>query len=277
MTGYTQWSKMGNKIRPVGNTIKEIPPNAYRIKSSMFEGTYLEEMSILTDKLHVVPSKPYNFIVDNLQSFWSKEAHFKDFGMLYKRGILMYGAPGCGKTSIINTVSKNHTDSGGIVIYVEDIDDAVEILPSVRSIEPSRKLLCIIEDVEEVCRGSEIELLALLDGEVQVDNVAYIATTNYIEKLPSRVSSRPSRFDVVINVPNPDLATRMAYLSSISDKLRDDEDELNLWGVMTKGYSFAFLKELVLSVYLFELSLEESIERLNNMNNKVFKNSDPED
>ena len=53
---------------------------------------------------------------------------------------------------------------------------------------------------------AESEYLSLLDGENQIGNVVYVATTNYPEKLDKRFTDRPSRFDVVqkISMPNED-------------------------------------------------------------------------
>src|SRR5258705_13886621 len=72
-----------------------------------------------------------------------------------------------------------------------------------RVIEKDRPLVIIFEDIENLCTGGSTEtlLLNVLDGLDQLENVVYLATTNYIEKLKERIMNRPSRFDRRIYVP----------------------------------------------------------------------------
>lgn len=43
--------------------------------------------------------------METIYKFWDRESKFKEYGFVYKRGILLYGPPGTGKTSIINLIS----------------------------------------------------------------------------------------------------------------------------------------------------------------------------
>jgi len=54
-------------------------------------------------------------------------------------------------------------------------------------------------------------VLNLLDGVKQVDNIIYIATTNYPELLEERILNRPSRFDRRFHIGTPSAEVRKFY------------------------------------------------------------------
>ena len=67
-----------------------------------------------------------------------------------------------------------------------------------REIEPDRKIILILEDIDNfinVDKALLTKLLQILDGSNKLDNIITIATTNYQEKLEERIANRPSRFD----------------------------------------------------------------------------------
>ena len=111
----------------------------------------------------------------------------------------------------------------------------------------------------------EVSLLAMLDGEHQTDNVVYIATTNYPERLDARFINRPSRFDEIIKIGMPRAAARQYYLAATDARLLNDEAELIKWVSKTDGFSIAHLKELIISVECFGKSFEVAHGRLRTM------------
>lgn len=169
-------------------------------------------------------------------------------------------------TSTLQQISQRIVDRGGIAFYVDHPSLGAAGLELFRRIEPDRPVLVMLEDIDAIiCNNGESSLLSLLDGELQIDNVVFIATTNYPERLDKRIMNRPSRFDVVKMIGMPSDEARAIYLSNVSETLRNDKETLEKWVSLTKGYSIAHLKELLVSVEVFEVSLEDTVNRLNTM------------
>ena len=102
-------------------------------------------------------------------------------------------------------------------------------------------------------------------GVKQINNVVYIGTTNYPEKLAERISSRPSRFDRRYQIDLPSSDIRKAYLEN---KLGKESKDISDIVKKTEGMSLAHLKELVISVKIFGSSFKEAIEQLEGYKNR---------
>jgi SpoVK/Ycf46/Vps4 family AAA+-type ATPase len=107
-----------------------------------------------------------------------------------------------------------------------------------------------------------LDIQQLLDGVKQIEDVVYIATTNYPEKLQDRITNRPSRFDrrYKVELPNEDI--REAY---IRHKLKDEDlkgVDVKEWVKRTDGMSLSHLKEVVISTIVMGKEFEEVMDNL---------------
>lgn len=187
-----------------------------------------------------------------------------DYGLLYKRGVLLWGPPGGGKTATVTMLSRELLNEGGIVVMCDHPGLTSRGLADLRRIEPERSIVCIEEDIDEmVSLHGEHELLALLDGENQVGNIVHVATTNYPERLGARIVNRPSRFDERIKVGMPTIQARRVYLTHTADTLT--EEELDRWVADTEGFSIAHLRELTAAVLCLDQPYDEVVLRLRSM------------
>jgi ATP-dependent 26S proteasome regulatory subunit len=183
---------------------------------------------------------------------------------------MLWGPPGSGKTVLCQQLSSQIVNNGGISVYLSEPRFTAEGLRVLRLIEPKRPIVVMIEDIDAIVeRNGESNLLALLDGELQIDNVVFVATTNYPEKLDKRLVNRPSRFDEIIKIGMPSPAARAQYLSYKVPRLADPEnaDELQQWVDGTKEFSIAHLREAIISVECLGNELNKVINRLVKMNN----------
>ena len=263
---YHHWSKRNGVYRPTGQTQDQVPAGIYEIDNDN-SGWFLTKVKFPSDNLLRLPGMPIDYILGQIDTFWTREELFKQTGLLHKRGILMYGPAGCGKTSIIRLLCDDIVNKrNGIVVMVTNCRLAETALGGIRQIEPRRPILTIIEDIETFMGQSDESssaraLLALLDGETQVDHVVHLATTNKPDLLEDRIVKRPGRFDLVIGLNHPVADARKAYLYNI---LKDHvtEEELQVMTDETEGLGLAHLRELVVASYCLGLDRKETLARL---------------
>lgn len=262
------WVRRGNNffISAKPNT-ESIPSGLYDIHRSMDAGIYIEKRSVILDELYKVPEKNMGLIMDDIKKFWERQEKYKQYGITYKRGMLLYGPPGTGKTSLLNLVINDIiNEHNGIALNMDDIDSFIAMAHNLRALEPEKPILAIIEDLDSFLQyNSTKQFLNLLDGNLQIDNVLYLATTNYLERLEDRIKNRPSRFDRRYEIGYPDAETRKFYLET---KLKESDlasIDINKWVADTNGMSFSHLRELIVSVIIMDHPYQETINSLKAM------------
>ena len=266
---FTQWNIVGDgSYIAAPKTQKILFPGLYEPHYNNRASEWgLMKQDVNTDELYELPTKEIEVILTDLKSFWDKKDEYAKYKLMHKRGILLYGDPGCGKSGILQLCMKHIIkDLGGIVINVKDEDTVrgyLEVIGKLRQIEPDRPIIVIIEDIDGIAaEGSYVtsQLLNMLDGIKQIENVVYIATTNYPEKLAERITNRPSRFDRRYYIAPPSSEVRMSYLKN---KLGSEaEIDFNMWVKDTEGMSISHLKELFISVFLLDNKYEEALKHL---------------
>ncbi len=267
---YSQWGiHSGGKYTPAMSTTPQLPSGFYEIGHEGQIGTFMELKKVNTDELYQLPSPELTDIIEDIEKFWNRADKYKEYGFLHKRGILLYGDPGAGKSGIIQLCTKHLIEKmNGIVINLTN-GDQIELyskfISSLRTVEPNRPLIVILEDIDGIAgegTWSTSMLLNLLDGVKQIDNVVYIATTNYPEKLEERITNRPSRFDRRYKVELPNDEIREAY---IRHKLTDEDIknvDITEWVKRTDGMSLSHLKEVVISTIVMGREFEEVMDNL---------------
>lgn len=266
------WMTFQNKrvFKAAQGSVKKLPADTYDIGISHGE-IFFRRLFINTDEIFEMPDTNSEKILHHIEKFWQRESVFRQYNFLWKRGILLFGPQGSGKTSLLNLVTKKAIKMDYTVIYVDTPGLAVEGLRIFREIEPTRNLVVILEDIDSIINNhGESDMLRLLDGENQVDNIVFIATTNYPENLNPRLINRPSRFDIVMKIDLPSEAARRYYLQRVNPKfhkLNSDilKADFEKWVSDTKGFSVAHLKDLIVSVEIMGAPYLDSVSRLKKM------------
>lgn len=270
---HSQWALGGNgKFMPVGSTAEKLPAGIYSPFAT--PGMWgLELMSIASDGIYTLPDMATETVMREVNTFWGSERKYRDHNLLYKRGIMLWGPPGGGKTVTVKLLMNDLVRKDGIVVLTGNVNLTVLCLKAIRRIEPTRNLIVVFEDIDEIINyNGEASVLSMLDGENNVDNILHLATTNYPERLGARIINRPSRFDrrIYVGMPGPD--ARRVYLEKAT-KGGLAPEQLQRWVTDTgpstpngqDGMSIAHLRELVAAVYCLDQPYDEVLDRLRQM------------
>lgn len=267
---YVQWGLSAGGVytpAPKMRFQKNLKPGYYFPYSDM-TGLHLQSVDVVLDGLVDFGKGASEQIVDEIDDFWKSEPKFRKINQkvkaLYKRGIFLYGPPGCGKSSLISIVMKDIIERDGVAIEFTDYETVTAMIQIIRQIQPKTKILVIMEDLDTLIRRSETGILKMLDGvDTTFDSVIFLATSNYMEKIPARIL-RPSRFDTKIKLNFPDEDLRKRYLEDLMKALPSTPKKFSLAQATadTEGFSFADLKELFISACVFERPYQPSLDAL---------------
>lgn len=152
-------------------------------------------------------------ITNDLDRFFNSRTKYLNKGIPWRRGYLLYGPPGNGKSSIVKGLA-NHFNMDIYYISMSDIISDSDLILAIGRIEG--KGLLLIEDIDIFSNARVREenqkedgvtlsgLLNALDGTAAPDGLVTFLTTNNREYL-DKALTRKGRIDYSLEVGMPDL------------------------------------------------------------------------
>lgn len=256
------WISEQEYIRPSTNTMIQVKldPGMYIVDVSREMGIYCKKVEAYSDELFLFSNSVITDLIKEINVFWSKADLYKENRLVHKRGILLEGFPGTGKTSIISLLSQEIINKGGIVFKVTSPKNLAFYIPfirdSFRKIQPDTPIITIIEDIDEY-DDYNTELLDFLDGKNHVEHHVVISTTNNTEDIDDTLL-RPSRIDLRVEVELPSKKVREEYFKF----KKVPEDKIDELVKKSKEFSLADLKELYICIFLLGYTVDNAIAKI---------------
>lgn len=201
-------------------------------------------------------------IKDDFLLFLKREAWYKQHRLPFRRGYLLHGPPGNGKSSVIRAMLSEPGISGFTLDpFFAALDDSFLAKMFAQAAQATPAIV-VLEDLDRFYPLSEKEpeaqismqqLLNHLDGVGSQNGIVVVATANKPAILDPAILRRPGRFDRVVGFQNPSTELRERYLRQMHPAL--EAEDLTECARITDGLSFAQLRE----VYILagQLALEE--------------------
>ena len=275
-TDAVQWSTSNGKIYiPTGTTVPNLEPGFYEINSHPNIGIYFERIPVKTEGLLEFPDANTSKVIEEIKNFWDREDLFREFNLTYKRGIMLWGPPGGGKSCTLQLVSRDVIQRGGIVIKFGHPSVFSAGLRKLREVQPTTPVVVLMEDIDSsISIYSETEVINILDGVDRMDKIVFMATTNYPEMLGDRIMNRPSRFDKRFKVGYPSADARRMFLEFLSKDHEISELDIDQWVVDTNLFSIAHLKELFVAVVVLGNNYNRALKTLKSMSEHINSGDD---
>lgn len=159
-----------------------------------------------------------DIILNDIITFLKAEKEYLNRGIPYKRGYLLHGPPGNGKTTLAAAIA-NHLKRDLYSMNLTSISDDDELIRAFRNL-PNSNVILLLEDIDTMFESSRklnknkvsfSTLLNCLDGVFYRHGMISIMTTNHISKLDAALLRR-GRMDIIIEIDNPTEDTAKTYV-----------------------------------------------------------------
>jgi hypothetical protein len=173
-------------------------------------------------------------------------------GRSLKRGLLLFGLPGTGKTLTVMYLAGRMPGRTVLLTTGRGLGLIETVASMARQLAPS---MIVLEDVDLVAeertmpgfgaRPILFELLNEMDGLRDDQDVIFLLTTNRPDILEPALAARPGRIDLAVELPLPDANGRRRLFEVYSRGLELSGIDVSGLVARTEGASPAYIKELL--------------------------------
>jgi hypothetical protein len=201
----------------------------------------------------ILPQSTLDVLERNTVRFFEHAPRLLASGRSAKRGLLLYGKPGTGKTFTARWLAQSIPALTVLLMAGEQLWLVKECCQIARMLAPT---LIIMEDVDLIATARDESkhpmyqvtlhnLLNEMDGINSDAPVLFLLTTNRPEAIEPAIASRPGRIDQAIEYPLPDADCRKRLIELYGNGLVLELEDLSSIIARTEGASPAFIQEML--------------------------------
>lgn len=220
------------KVDDGGELTLEQPPEFMDVS------TVREEDLILNDDTR-------DQVVTNLFNLLKHTDRCRELRIPLKRGVLLSGKYGTGKTLAARTAAAIANANGWTFINLDKVQGLTSALRFAEQYAPS---VLFAEDIDRVLGERDDDandLVNTIDGVLSKNSeVITVLTTNHIENI-TQVMLRPGRLDAVINIEAPDASSAIKLVKLYARGLIGPDEDMTEAGAELAGQIPATIREIV--------------------------------
>lgn len=190
------------------------------------------KQKVVDHHLDVVITSQMQEVLQRIETFYKSRDLYQKYGIKFKRGVLIYGAPGTGKTTFIKEVLVKCPNCH----FIDNIHD----MNDVKTMAKEKITIIFLDEIESDLEDGRYGRASFLKKLENIpENCLVLATTNKPELLDKAFYNRPGRFEELVFFDYPNYQTRKMYLEKKNCVELIDH---------TEGLSFAHLNEFIYRV-----------------------------
>lgn len=247
-----------------GKAIKVSFPN---ISPEDFDPTahapkFMDVSAVSEDDL-IFPDSVHRTVTDSLFTPIEKTQECRDYKIPLKRGILLEGPYGTGKTLTAYVTAKKAVANGWTFIYLNSVSELQRAIFFAQQYGPA---VIFAEDIDQVLKGGRDDamngILNTIDGvDTKGSELIVVLTTNHVDDI-NPAMLRPGRLDAVIPVRPPDAKAVARLIKLYARGLVNENENFEEAGKILDGKIPAIIREAVERSKLSALTVLQKGEKL---------------
>jgi hypothetical protein len=253
--------------------VHSLDSGAYTIELDTNGALLFKRTELSTNHIVEFPDSSLSTLRAECDKFLSETDKYEKYNLVHKRGILLHGKSGTGKTATIHKLLESFLEKhNAIAFFCSHFETLTRSqICKVREIEPDRPIVVVLEHLESLVidEGNLIntELLEFLDGVNGINHVLFLATTSDLSLVPDSLKKRPSRFDLKVEINLPSATDREYYFTTMIPENELKKIKLENWIKDTDGYTISHLQELITSYFIYGQTYKASISNIRKLIN----------
>jgi DNA replication protein DnaC len=213
----------------------------------------------------ILPEETLELLERNVLRFVEQRDRLVAMRQSAKKGLLLHGPPGTGKTHTIHFLLHALEGHTAFLLTGEQMGLLDQYLTLARLLAPS---VVVFEDVDLVATGRDMQssceqvllsqLLNEMDGLREDSPILFLLTTNRPEVLEPALATRPGRIDQAVEFKLPDKEARERLVALYGGDLDIAPELATDLAQRTEGASPAFIKELLRKAAQFAIERDRA-------------------